>query len=106
MDYEEKRFDSCNGCAGTRFVWQQTAPEDVVAQEQLTFPIGNKIDNPAFTGNAYLKPLMAVDSVFNFQQANVVTFAPGAHSSWHRHGGMVVLVTGGASLYQEEGLPA
>ena len=92
---------------------QQTASEDVVTRErlrvgeqssgmQLTFPIGDKIENPAFTGDAYLKNLIALDSVFNFPQTNVVTFAPGAHSSWHRHGGMVVLVTGGVGLYQEE----
>ena len=85
---------------------QQTASEDVVTREQLTFPVGNKIENPAFTGDAYLKNLIALDSVFNFPQTNVVTFAPGAHSSWHRHGGMVVLVTGGVGLYQEEGKPA
>ena len=85
---------------------QQVALEDVVTREQLTFPVGDKIDNPAFTGNAYLKPLIALDSVFNFPQTNGVTFAPGAHSSWHRHGGMVVLVTGGVGLYQEEGRPA
>ena len=84
---------------------QQTA-EVGVTKEQLTFPIGDKIDNPAFTGDAYLKPLIAVDSVFKFPQTNVVTFAPGAHSSWHRHGGMVVLVTGGVGLYQEEGKAA
>ena len=84
---------------------QQTA-EVGVTKEQLTFPIGDKIDNPAFTGDAYLKPLIAVDSVFKFPQTNVVTFAPGAHSSWHRHGGMVVMVTGGVGLYQEEGRPA
>ena len=85
---------------------QPSASEDVVTREQLTFPIGEKIDNPAFTGDAYLKPLIALDSVVNFPQTNVVTFAPGAHSSWHRHGGMVVLVTGGVGLYQEEGRPA
>ena len=85
---------------------QQTTSEDVVTKEQLAFPIGNKIDNPAFMGDAYLKPLIAVDSVFNFPQTNIVTFAPGAHSSWHRHGGMVVLVTGGVGLYQEEGKAA
>lgn len=85
---------------------QQTASEDVVTREQLTFPIGEKIENPAFTGEAYLKNLIALDSVFNFPQTNAVTFAPGAHSSWHRHGGMVVLVTGGVGLYQEEGKPA
>lgn len=77
-----------------------------VAKEQLTFPIGEKIVNPSFTGDAYRKNLIALDSVFNFPQTNVITFAPGAHSSWHRHGGMIVLVTGGVGLYQEEGKPA
>ena len=46
------------------------------------------------------------DTVFNFHATNNITFAPGAHSTWHRHGGMVVLVTGGVGLYQEEGKPA
>ena len=77
-----------------------------ITKEQISFPIGQRIDNPAFTGEAYLKPLIAVDSVFNFPQTNVVTFSPRAHSSWHRHGGMVVLVTDGVGLYQEEGKPA
>lgn len=85
---------------------QPSASEDVVTRELLTFPIGDKIENPAFTGDAYLKNLIALDSVFNFPQTNNVTFAPGAHSSWHRHGGMVVMVTGGVGLYQEEGKPA
>ena len=86
---------------------KQTASEETrVTREQLTFPVGDRIDNPAFTGEAYLKPLIAPDSVFNFPQTNVVTFGPGAHSSWHRHGGMVVLVTDGVGLYQEEGKPA
>ena len=85
---------------------QQTALENVVTREQLTFPVGEKIENPAFTGDAYLKNLIVLDSVFNFPQTNNVTFAPGAHSSWHRHGGMLVLVTGGVGLYQEEGKAA
>ena len=85
---------------------QASSSENVVTREQLTFPIGEKIENPAFTGDAYLKNLIALDSVFNFPQTNNVTFAPGAHSSWHRHGGMVVMVTGGVGLYQEEGKPA
>ena len=85
---------------------KQTASEETrVTREQLTFPVGDRIENPAFTGEAYLKPLIAPDLVFNFPQTNVVTFGPGAHSSWHRHGGMVVLVTGGVGLYQEEGKP-
>ena len=77
-----------------------------ITKEQISFPIGQRIDNPAFTGEAYLKPLISVDAVFNFPQTNVVTFGPAAHSSWHRHGGMVVLVTDGVGLYQEEGKPA
>lgn len=77
-----------------------------ITKEQISFPIGERIDNPAFTGEAYLKPLISVDSVFNFPQTNVVTFGAAAHSSWHRHGGMVVLVTDGVGLYQEEGKPA
>ena len=77
-----------------------------VTREQLVFPVGDKIENPAFTGEAFLKPMITLDSVFNFPQTNTVTFASGAHSSWHRHGGMVVLVTDGVGLYQEEGKPA
>lgn len=74
-----------------------------VSQEELPFPIGNKIGSPSFTGDAFIKQMIAYDSVMNFPQTNHITFAPGAHSSWHRHGGMIVLVTGGVGLYQEEG---
>ena len=85
---------------------QKQAATEGVTKEQISFPIGERIDNPRFSGEAYLKPLISVDSVFNFPQTNVVTFGPAAHSSWHRHGGMVVLVTDGVGLYQEEGKPA
>ena len=85
---------------------QRLATKEGVTKEQISFPVGERIENPAFTGEAYLKPLIVSDSVFNFPQTNVVTFGPGAHSSWHRHGGMVVLVTDGVGLYQEEGKPA
>ena len=85
---------------------QKQVVTEGVTKEQISFPIGERIDNPSFTGEAYLKPLISVDSVFNFPQTNVVTFGPAAHSSWHRHGGMVVLVTDGVGLYQEEGKPA
>ena len=50
--------------------------------------------------------MIQLDDVFNFPTTNNITFAPGAHSTWHRHGGMVVMVTGGVGLYQEEGKPA
>lgn len=64
-------------CSGQK----QTAKEGVT-KEQIQFPVGERIENPAFTGEAYLKQLIAPDSVFNFPQTNVVTFGPGAHSSW------------------------
>ncbi|MBR1645005.1 MAG: cupin domain-containing protein [Bacteroidales bacterium] len=84
----------------------QTTQEQAVGCESLTFPIGEPLPTPPFTGEAYLQHLIASDSIFHFPQTNVVTFAPGAHSSWHRHGGMVVLVTDGVGLYQEEGKAA
>lgn len=75
-------------------------------REELTFPVGERIESAAFTGEAFLRPMIQTDTVFNFPTTNTVTFAPGAHSDWHRHGGMVVLVTDGVGLYQEEGKPA
>lgn len=78
----------------------------VTTQEELPFPIGNKIDNPSFTGEVFIQQMITYDSVMHFPHSNHLTFAPGAHSSWHRHGGMIVLVTGGVGLYQEEGKQA
>lgn len=80
--------------------------QSVVSKEQLTFPQGNPLPSPPFTGEAYIKQMIQLDEVFNFPATNNITFAPGAHSTWHRHGGMVVMVTGGVGLYQEEGKPA
>lgn len=80
--------------------------QSVITREQLTFPFGNQLPSPPFTGEAYIKQMIQQDDVFNFPATNNITFAPGAHSAWHRHGGMVVMVTGGVGLYQEEGKPA
>ncbi|MBQ9882902.1 MAG: cupin domain-containing protein [Bacteroidaceae bacterium] len=77
-----------------------------MTQEQLPLPLGNKIDSPSFTGDAFIKPMITADTVLHFPQTNHLTFAPSAHSGWHRHGGMIVLVTGGEGLYQEEGKTA
>lgn len=85
---------------------QNIVNESAVTKDEITFPIREPIENPAFTGEAFLKPLITLDSVFHFPQTNVVTFAPGSHSGWHRHGGMVVLVCDGVGFYQEEGKPA
>lgn len=66
---------------------------------------GNSLPAEAFHGEAYINNIIKNDTVYNFPQTNVITFAPGAHSNWHRHGGMDILVTGGAGIYQEEGKP-
>ena len=85
---------------------RQSTPMVGVTHEQLPFPIGEKIESSAFTGDAFINPMIVSDTVFHFPQTNSLTFSPGAHSNWHRHGGMVVLVTGGVGLYQEEGKAA
>lgn len=84
----------------------QPKTAQTVTKDQLTFPFGNRLPSPPFTGEAYIQPMIGLDDVFNFPTTNNITFAPGAHSTWHRHGGMVVMVTGGVGLYQEEGKPA
>ncbi len=76
------------------------------SREDLSFSFGNRLPSPPFTGEAYLNSLIRTDTVFNFPATNSITFAPGAHSTWHRHGGMVVMVTGGVGYYQEDGKPA
>lgn len=78
----------------------------ISTSDALTFPMGQKIESDAFTGAAYIQPMIANEEVYNFPATNNVTFEPGARSSWHSHGGMVILVTGGVGYYQEEGQPA
>lgn len=75
----------------------------VTAKEELTFPIGMEVP---FNGTGYLAPMIANEEVYNFPQTNNIVFEPGARSDWHRHGGMIILVTGGVGYYQEEGKPA
>jgi quercetin dioxygenase-like cupin family protein len=78
----------------------------VTSKEDLTFPIGMQIQSDTFTGEAYISPMIMNDTIYNFPQTNNITFAPGARSGWHSHGGMVILATGGVGYYQEEGKPA
>ena len=75
-------------------------------QTQITFPRGTKIQSDRFIGGVYLKPMIMADSAYKFQATNSITFEPGARSSWHQHGGMIVLATGGVGYYQEEGKKA
>ena len=87
---------------------QQTTADGGIAaaDDGLTFPLGMAINSDTFTGTAYLSPMINNDEVYHFPQTNNVTFEPGARSGWHSHGGMILLVTGGAGYYQEEGKPA
>lgn len=86
---------------------KNTAANDIVlSADELAFPLGDKIKSSAFYGNVYRKTIIPVDNEYNFPAANNITFEPGAHSSWHSHGGMSILVTGGVGYYQEEGKTA
>lgn len=76
------------------------------AQQAMPFKYGSPLPKEAFHGEAYINNIIASDTVYNFPQTNVITFAPGSHSNWHRHGGMDILVTGGVGVYQEEGKKA
>lgn len=66
----------------------QTAKGGVIkTKEKLTFPLGNEINSPSFTGTAYIAQMIPNDEVYHFPQTNHITFAPGARSGWHSHGG-------------------
>jgi quercetin dioxygenase-like cupin family protein len=70
------------------------------------FPKGEKLGNEYFTGNAFLKPLLAKDNNNEFALGSV-TFEPGARTIWHTHPkGQVLIVTEGEGFYQEKGKPA
>ncbi|MEJ0055550.1 MAG: carboxymuconolactone decarboxylase family protein [Bacteroidota bacterium] len=61
--------------------------------------------NVNFTGNVYVNMIVAPDSVFNTQMANV-TFEPGARTHWHYHpSGQILMITDGIAYYQEKGKP-
>jgi 4-carboxymuconolactone decarboxylase len=69
------------------------------------FPQGEQLPNDWFTGNAFLKLLVAKDKNNDFS-AGSVTFSPGARTNWHTHPkGQVLLVIEGNGLYQEKGKP-
>lgn len=76
------------------------------AKADMPFKFGNTLPANRFHGEAYRNDIINNDTVFNFPQTNVITFSPGSHSNWHRHGGMDILVTAGAGIYQEEGKAA
>jgi quercetin dioxygenase-like cupin family protein len=70
------------------------------------FPKGDKLSNDWFTGDAFLKPLLARDKNNDFALGSV-TFESGARTIWHTHPkGQVLIVTEGEGFYQEKGKPA
>lgn len=79
--------------------------KDFAKRSDLTFPIGDDV-SARFTGKVYFKNLIQKESIYNFPVSNCITFAPGARSGWHVHGGMEILVVGGKGYYQEEGKKA
>ncbi len=79
-----------------------TAPNQ---QPNTIFPKGDKAPAEYFTGTAWIKPLVANDTMFNTVMGNVV-FEPGARNNWHTHpGGQILIVTDGVGYYQEKGKP-
>ncbi|TDE17167.1 (R)-mandelonitrile lyase [Dyadobacter psychrotolerans] len=75
-------------------------------QSTALFPKGDKLTNGYFTGDAYLKPLLARDKNNDFAMGSV-SFELGARTNWHTHPkGQVLIVTEGAGFYQEKGKPA
>ena len=69
------------------------------------FPLGDKLPNDWFTGNAFLTTFIAKDKNNEFSVGQV-TFEPGARTKWHTHPkGQVLIVLEGEGWYQEEGKP-
>ncbi len=70
------------------------------------FPKGDlMVNNPNFTGKAWLKMLITENDSVDCTVGNV-TFAPGVHNNWHSHpGGQILLCISGEGRYQEKGKP-
>ena len=74
--------------------------------ESSLFPKGDKLSNDWFSGDAFLKPLLAKGKNNDFALGSV-TFESGARTHWHTHPkGQVLIVTEGDAFYQERGKPA
>lgn len=82
------------------------ANDKIHSVEELSMTPGEKVDANRFLGNVYLKPMIREGEGLEFPATNLVTFEPKARSAWHRHGGMILLVTDGVGYYQEKGKPA
>lgn len=79
----------------------------VSSPEELSFPIGQAVDNPAlFNGTVYLSQLVSRDDVFNTPNMALVVFEPMVINKWHVHGGgQILIATDGIGYHQIEGQP-
>ncbi|GGA85054.1 cupin domain-containing protein [Puia dinghuensis] len=69
-----------------------------------SIPKGDKAPAAYFTGDVWVYPL-GIDSAAHWLTAKV-TFAPGAHSNWHKHpGAQVLVITDGVGYLKEKGKP-
>ena len=101
--FQEKNSDAIAAHLEAWLRERGLAESRATRKSAISFPIGNRLPSPPFTGEVFRKDMIPNEKVFKFPQTNNIVFAPGAHSGWHRHGGMVILVTGGEGLYQAEG---
>ncbi|HEY9185783.1 MAG TPA: carboxymuconolactone decarboxylase family protein [Salegentibacter sp.] len=84
---------------------EPTGTESKYNDSEKIYLRGEKIENPAFTGNAWVNFLVTADEV-NKNSVGVVTFEPGARTFWHRHpNGQIILALSGEGYYQEMGSP-
>jgi 4-carboxymuconolactone decarboxylase len=100
----DKIFNSQDKTTSTTITQNKNEQEAVrMNNSHQLFPLGNKITNDNFTGNAWNNMLVENDSSYHTQIGNV-TFEPGARTRWHYHpGGQILLATRGKGFYQEKG---
>ena len=103
-DAADSGQEEADGDAGEAVTEEEPVDEhDAEANNPSIFPVGEPMTGDFakfFSGKTYLNQLVPRGgAVIN------MTFEPGCRSNWHIHhnGGQVLLVTGGAGWYQEEG---
>ena len=105
LAWQEDRVDDVAGGneGDERAVGRQSGSSNQVTSTAL--PRGRRITSDHFTGSVWVAMLVTDEDVFGSRIGNV-TFEPGARTNWHSHpGGQILLVTGGAGYYQEQGGP-
>lgn len=78
----------------------------VLRGQDLPWGIQGDDVSARFTGQVFFRALINHNAQYQFQQTNLITFAPGARSAWHNHGPMYLIGIGGVGYYQEEGKSA